>query len=64
MDIVEFNKMTQRKRVRSAEDHLYNLDKITKEDAVILLAYSLKKEYGVFRAVDILHSVGVERIKI
>ena len=54
MDIVEINKLTQRKRVGSATDRLYELGKITKEDAVILIAYALRKEYGVIKTAEIL----------
>lgn len=64
MDIVEINKLTQRKRVGSATDRLYELGKITKEDAVILIAYALRKEYGVIKTAEILHGIGVERLKL
>ena len=64
MDLVEFNKLTQNRRVITAENNLYNSAKLEKYNAVILIAYSLKKEYGVFRAVDILHGIGIEKIKL
>lgn len=63
MDIVEINKLKQKKRVRSAEDHLYNSLKITKDDATILVINALCKEYGIFRTADIIHGLGVEHIK-
>ena len=64
MDIVEINKLTQRKKVRSATDHLYELGKITKEDSVILIAYALRKEYGVLKTAEILHGIGVKDLKV
>lgn len=64
MDIVEINKMTQRKKVGSATDHLYELCKITKEEALTLIMYSCRKEYGVMKTADIIHALGVEKIKV
>lgn len=63
MDIVQINKMTQKKKVRSAENHLYNLGKITKYDATILVVNAVCKEYGIFRTADIIHGLGVDKIK-
>lgn len=57
MDIVEINKLTQKKRVNPALDKLYELYKLTKEDSVILIAYACRKQYGVAKTVKILHGL-------
>ena len=38
MDLVEFNKLTQNRKVRAAESNLYNSAKLEKYNAVVLIA--------------------------
>lgn len=64
MDFVEINKLTQRKRVRSAEDHLMKLSNLTKEDCVTIIAALLKREYGIRLTVEVIHTLGVKNLKI
>lgn len=62
MDIVEINKYTQDKKVRSARDNLYNLSNITKNDSTILVVYACRKMYGLRNTVKIIHGLGVKNL--
>lgn len=63
MDIVEINKLTGERRARSARNNLYNLSSITKEDAVINMAYACKKMYGLRLTVKLLHALDIKNFK-
>lgn len=62
MDIVEINKMTQKKKVHEAEIRLYELLNLTKEQSLILVLHALKKQYGLNKTVKIVHGLGVKNI--
>lgn len=62
MDIVEINKYTQERKVRSARDNLYNLSNITKNDSTILVVYACRKMYGLRNTVKIVHGLGVKKL--
>lgn len=61
MDIIEINKLTRKKNIETALQHIGNL---TQTEAVILLLDALKKEYGTIYAVKILHSIGIKKIDL
>lgn len=62
MDIVEINKMTQRKKVRSAEDRLYELYNLTKDEATILVLNACRNTYGLNKTVKIIHGLGIKKL--
>lgn len=60
MDIVEINKLRQKKKVGSALDHLYELCDLTKEESLTLILNACCKEYGLMKTVKIVHGLGVK----
>lgn len=62
MDIVEINKMTQRKKVHEAEIKLYELNQLTKDQSLVLVLQALRKTYGLSRTVKIIHGLGVKNL--
>lgn len=62
MDIVEINKLTQRKRLGSAEDHLYELCNLTKDESLVLVLNACRKTYGLSKTVKIVHGLGVKNL--
>ena len=62
MDIVEINKYTQEKKVRSSRDNMYNLSKITKDDSTRLVLYACRKMYGLNNTVKIIHGLGIKKL--
>lgn len=62
MDIIEINKRTGNKYILPASDNLYNCKEINKEDALTLVLYSLKKTFGLQKAVKIVHGLGVKNL--
>lgn len=64
MDIVELNKLTHRKKVETAHNNINYFKTVSEQDAVILVSYALKKQYGLSIAVKILHSLGIKDLKV
>ena len=62
MDIVEVNKLIQRKKIGSALDHLYELCDLTKDESLTLILNACKKEYGLMKTVKIVHGLGVKNL--
>ena len=62
MDIVEINKLTQKKRVDLALQHMCNLSKLTNADAISLVLVACKKEYGLRVTTNIIHALGVKKL--
>lgn len=62
MDIVEINKRTQRRYTDPALDHLYELCNLTKDESLTLVLYACKKQYGLSKAVKIVHGLGVTHL--
>lgn len=62
MDIVEINKMTQRKRVHEAEIRLHELLNLTKEQSTILVLQACKKQYGLQKTVKIIRGLGIKKL--
>lgn len=60
MDIVEINKMIQKKKVHDAEIRLYELLDLTKEQSLVLVLNALRNEYGLMKTVKIVHGLGVK----
>ena len=61
MDIIELNKITQKKKVDSAEKKMLSKD-ITKEEALCLIVNALKRVYGIRATVNIVHGLGVKNL--
>ena len=62
MDIVEINKLTQKKKVHEAEIRLYELLDLTKNQSTTLVLYALRKQYGLQKTVKIIHGLGVKKL--
>ena len=62
MDIVEINKLTQKKKVKDAEIRLYELLDLTKDQSTTLVLYALRKQYGLNKTVKIIHGLGVKKL--
>lgn len=62
MDIVEINKLTQKKKVKNAEIRLYELLDLTKDQSTTLVLYALRKQYGLNKTVKIIHGLGVKKL--
>lgn len=62
MDIVEINKMTQKKKVHASEIRLYELLDLTKEQSLTLVLNACRKQYGLNKTVKIIHGLGVKSI--
>lgn len=62
MDLIEINKMTQRKKVYSAESTLYELNELSQDEATTLVLQALRKTYGLTKTVKIIHGLGVEHL--
>lgn len=62
MDIVEINKLLQKKRVHDAEIRLYELLDLTKEQSLILVLQACRKQYGLSKTVKIVHGLGVKNL--
>lgn len=62
MDIVEINKMTQRKAVHEAEIRLYELLNLTKDQSLTLILNACRKQYGLHKTVKIVHGLGVKNL--
>lgn len=62
MDIVEINKLTQKKKVYESEIRLHELLNLTKEQSMILVLYACRKQYGLAKTVKIVHGLGVKNI--
>ena len=62
MDLIEINKMTQRKRVYAAESTLYELNELSKDEATTLVLQALRKTYGLTKTVKIIHGLGVQHL--
>lgn len=62
MDIVEINKMIQKKKIYQAEIRLYELLDLTKEQSLTLILNACRKQYGLAKTVKIIHGLGVKNI--
>lgn len=62
MDIVEINKLTQKKKVKDAEIRLFELIDLTKDQSTTLVLYALRKQYGLNKTVKIIHGLGVKKL--
>ena len=62
MDIVEINKLTQKKKVKDAEITLYELNNLNKDQATILVLQALRKYYGLNKTVKIIHGLGIKKL--
>lgn len=62
MDIVEINKLLQKKKVHDAEIKLYELLDLTKEQSLILVLHACRKQYGLSKTVKIVHGLGVKNL--
>lgn len=63
MDIIEINKFTQEKKVKSSRDLLYAKN-LNKTEALRLIIYATKRLYGTRNTVTILHKIGVDKIDL
>lgn len=62
MDIVEINKMTQKKKVHECEIRLYELLDLTKDQSLTLVLNACRKQYGLSKTVKIVHGLGVKNL--
>lgn len=62
MDIVEINKLTQKKKVHEAEIRLYELLNLSKDQSLTLVLNACRKQYGLQKTVKIIHGLGVQKI--
>ena len=62
MDLVEINKLTQKKKVKDAEIRLYELMDLNKDQCTTLVLYALRKQYGLNKTVKIIHGLGVKNL--
>lgn len=62
MDIVEINKLTQKKKVHESEIRLFELLDLTKEQSLILVLNACRKQYGLSKTVKIVHGLGVKNL--
>lgn len=62
MDLVEINKLTQKKKVKEAEIKLYELNELNKDQATTLVLQALRKQYGLNKTVKIIHGLGVKNL--
>lgn len=62
MDIVEINKMTQKKKIYESEIRLYELLDLTKEQSLTLILNACRKQYGLAKTVKIVHGLGVKNL--
>lgn len=62
MDIVEINKLTQKKKVHESEIRLFELLELTKEQSLILVLNACRKQYGLSKTVKIVHGLGVKNL--
>lgn len=62
MDIIEINKMTQRKKVYDAEVRLNELLSLTKEQSTTLVLQALRKQYGLQKTVKIIRGLGIKKL--
>lgn len=62
MDLIEINKLTQRKKVYDAEIKLYELNELSQDQATTLVLQALRKTYGLSKTVKIIHGLGVDHL--
>lgn len=62
MDIVEINKLTQKKKILESEIRLYELLDLTKEQSLTLVLNACRKQYGLSKTVKIVHGLGVKNL--
>lgn len=62
MDIVEINKLRCKNRLHEAEDKLYELGELTKDQALTLIVQACCKHYGLRKTVKIVHGLGVKNL--
>lgn len=62
MDIVEINKLTNKRKVFECEIRLNELLNLTKEQSLILVLNACRKQYGLSKTVKIVHGLGVKNL--
>ena len=62
MDIIEINKLTQKKKVDLAEKKMLSKD-ISKDEALCLVISAVKQVYGIRATGNVIHGLGVKKIK-
>lgn len=63
MDLIEINKFTQEKKVKTSRDLLYARN-LNKTEALRLMIYASKRMYGATNTATILHKIGVDKIDL
>lgn len=65
MDLIEINKKTQKKKVESAEQKLYEVgNQLSQDHSLILVLQACKKYYGLQKTVKIIHGLGVKNFDL